>query len=512
MQVHPLRTCGCGQRERLQKHPRVKFRSQVILKSGANLDQPSGAERSSCMNDKSGSIESASRAKSEFQSQASPLSVLRIPRKWLVAGFSIAALAAVFMMARFGPAGWDASVYSQTVQTVHRGADPYAEGLAALDDYHQRVARDPSATHPYAYVYSPLTLPLIRLLGELPWNLLILLYWLAIATGALLQLWAGYQMADEGERRWLPLILPAAIFFPGLITDDVIVSGNVSYILYGAILLAATRGWKRGRWGWYYAAVILASILKTPMLVFLAFPVLLDRRERLPAALSAGAGLLLFGVQIRLWPEMFREYLRSLRLVFEWLHDFGFGPASVVERALAGRGLPIGTSTAIVYLFSACVLGSILLFAASRIRDWNVPRHHWVPVALVGTALLYPRIMKYDMAAITVPMLLIMVRGLSAWGRLRSAKSGLLDHGVWRVSNRPLIIVGLGWFLTSNIITVAGPPWVPVEFCTLAGIFGLGIWFVYQSQFEASAHDLELARLKALPVEELDPQRSALMR
>ena len=458
------------------------------------------------MNNESGSIASAARAKTELLYPASTLSLLRIPRKWTVVCFSVAALAAVFMMARFGPAGWDARGYFQTVQTVHRGADPYAEGLAALDNYHQRVATDSSATHPFAYVYSPLTVPLIRLLGKLPWHLLILLYWLAIATGALVQLWAGFQMADEGERRWLPLILPAVLFFPGLITDDVILSGNVSYILYGAILLAATRGWKRGRWGWYYAAVIVASIIKTPMLVFLAFPVLLDRRERFPAAVSAGAGLLLFGVQMQLWPEMFREYLRSLRLVFEWLHDFGFGPTSVVERAWAGHGLPIRTSTAIVYLVSACVLGSILLYVASRIGHWNVPRHHWVPVALVGTALLYPRIMKYDLAAITVPMLLIMVRGLSAWGRSRSAKRGLLDDSVWKVSHSPLIVVGLGCFLTSNILTVAGPLWVPVEFCTLVGAFGLGIWFVYQSQFEAEVRNPDLARLKALPVLEFDQE------
>ena len=35
-----------------------------------------------------------------------------------------------------------------------------------------------------------------------------------------------------------------------------------------------------------------------------------------------------------------------------------------------------------------------------------------VPVALVGTALLNPRIMKYDLAAITIPMLLIGGRAL----------------------------------------------------------------------------------------------------
>jgi len=77
-----------------------------------------------------------------------------------------------------------------------------------------------------------MTLPLLRLLQRfLPGSGLF--YWAAIATGALLQLWAGFQMAEERERRWLALMLPASPF-SGLITDDVFLSGNVAYILYGA--------------------------------------------------------------------------------------------------------------------------------------------------------------------------------------------------------------------------------------------------------------------------------------
>jgi len=59
-----------------------------------------------------------------------------------------------------------------------------------------------------------MTLPLLRLLAAFPAWLLGLFYWAAIATGALLQLWAGFQMAEERERRWLALMLPALAFFP----------------------------------------------------------------------------------------------------------------------------------------------------------------------------------------------------------------------------------------------------------------------------------------------------------
>ena len=186
------------------------------------------------------------------------------------------AVVALVVMASVGSVGWDAQGYWKAIQTVHHHSDPYAEDLAALQAFHNRLASNPVERQPFVYVYSPMTLPLLRLLAVFPRWLLGLLYWGAVATGALLQLWAGFQMADQRERRWLALMLPAIIFFPGLVTDDAILSGNVAYLLYGAILAAATAGWKHGRWSWYYIAVLAASVFKTPFLVFLAFPVLIE--------------------------------------------------------------------------------------------------------------------------------------------------------------------------------------------------------------------------------------------
>src|SRR4029077_3903088 len=124
-------------------------------------------------------------------------------------------------------------------------SDPYAEDIVALQKFHERLAANPAEPRPFVYVYSPLTLHLLRALGVFPGWFVGLLYGVAIALGAAIQLWAGFQMADERERRWLVFVLPAVVFFPGLVTDDVILSGNVAYLLYGGILLGATAGWKR---------------------------------------------------------------------------------------------------------------------------------------------------------------------------------------------------------------------------------------------------------------------------
>jgi hypothetical protein len=226
-----------------------------------------------------------------------------------------------------------------------------------------------------------------------------------------------------------------------------------------------------------------------PFLALLAFPVLVDRRQWLPSGMTAIAGVLIFAWQMRLWPSMFREYLLTLRLMLDTGDSFGFGPAGTLGKALWRRGLPFSSATTIVYLVFACVVGIVLLFLARRVREWDLPRETWIPIALMGTFLLNPRIMKYDIAAITVPMLLI------GWRALRLALDGPADerlgdntlgtgqHG----SKRTLILVASACFLVPNVITVAGPTWVPeepVRLVVLLAIFTMGVWSLYQSRPE----------------------------
>jgi len=406
-------------------------------------------------------------------------------RPRLVALFWIAGVIALAAMAYTGAVGWDARGYWKAVQSVHHNSDPYAEDIVALQEFHQRLATHPAEPRPFVYVYSPLTLPLLRVLAMFPGSLVALLYGVAVAVGAAIQLWAGFQMADERERRWLALVLPAVVFFPGLVTDDVILSGNVAYLLYGGILLGATAGWKRGQWTWYYIAVLIASVFKTPFLAFLALPVLIDARQWIRSGMTAVAGVLIFLAQARVWPGLFREYLKSLLLVFDWLHDFGFGPASILGLYLWRRGRPTATPTTVVFVVCAGVIGIVLLLLARRVRQGNLPPEAWVPVALVGTALLNPRVMKYDLAAITVPMLLIGGRVLPLiWGAA-DLSSGNLSKVKDRSSERRLILMGAALlFLVPNIITVVGPSWFPAEFLVSAAIFVMGVWSLFRLRVE----------------------------
>ena len=381
-------------------------------------------------------------------------------------------------MAYTGPAGWDAQIYWRAVQNLRHGEDPYRVGIAAQLAFQDRHAANPAEHAPFTYVYSPMTLPLLRLLTSVPGWVLAALYGLLVAGGFLLQLWAGFQMAEESERKWLRVMLPAIAFFPGLVTDDTILSGNIGYVLYGLILATGVPGWKRGRWLWYYVAVLVASIFKAPLLTMIAFPVLVGKRQWLPAGITAAAGLGLFAVQAWIWPEQFREYLVAIRLMFDIVHDFGFGPAGVFGKTLWRMGRPYSLASIILYLISSCLIGVVLLMVRRRVGLGQVARMTWVPVALVGTLLFYPRIMRYDLAAFSVPMLLI------GWRTFRkvtgsSAQPASRRKFSWLTPKAATFVV---CFLATNIITVVGPMWVPVELTALLAIFILGVGSAYQTQ------------------------------
>jgi hypothetical protein len=405
-------------------------------------------------------------------------------RPQLIVLIWVAVAIAVVVMAHAAPNGQDAGVYWKAIQSLRHGSDPYAESIAALHAYHDQLALNAKShlpyTYAYPYVYSPVTLPLLRMLEVFPGWLLGAIYAAAVATGVLLQLWAGFQMADKDERRWLALVLPAILFFPGLIINRVILAGNIAYILYGVILGAAVPGWKRNRWFWYYITLLFASIFKVPFLMLLAFPVLVGRRQWIPSCVTAGMGALIFAAQSRLWPDMFHEWLLTLRLLFDWQQDSGYAPAGMLGRTLWSYGLPYSPVTPILHVVFACMLGIVLLLFARRVREVNLPQETWIPVALVGTLLLNPRLMKYDLAAITVPMLLIGWRTLRlALNRSSGGRPTGRDTGSWpKSSDRTAIFVGAGCLLISNAITVTAPRWsdVPVKFAVLLVIFAMGVW------------------------------------
>jgi hypothetical protein len=409
--------------------------------------------------------------------------------RWLVLLWLVAAIS-VGGMAYSTPAGWDTEVYWQAIQSVGRGGSPYADGIAAQRKFYSHIPSHTvvSGPTPMTFVYSPLTLPFLRVLSWFPGWLLGPLYTSGVIAGFLLQLWAGYHMATEKERRWLAYLLPFAVFFPGLLSSDVLLSGNVAYILYGLVLAAAVPGWKRDKWLWFYLAVLVASVCKAPLLTLIAFPVLVGKRQWRSAILTGTVGSLLFAAQPLLWPEQFREYLIAVRLQFDWNEDFGSSPAGVLGRWLWRLNKPYSPATTIAYLAWAIILGALLLAFRSRLRRQSHLRKMWIPIALAGTILMNPRIKPYDNAALTIPSLLICWRVLLVFQKLVARWRAGLVPGVVHLYQAPRknrrnlapVLAGVGCFAACNITDVWGN-FGPMELLVSLLVFALGIWSLWMA-------------------------------
>jgi hypothetical protein len=341
------------------------------------------------------------------------------------------------------------------MHSLSLGHDPYTDGVRLLEQFQRAQAAHPNAAPPLIYVYGPLTLPLLRWIASLPLWLEISGYWLLIAMGAAMAIRVGMRFVAEHERPVFLLLAPAAIFFPGLIQNDALFSGNVAYILYGLVFGAAAVGWRKGHWGWFYAATLLAACFKAPMLTMLAIPLFSARRQWVWAGATLAAWGAQFAAQWLLFPLESRHYMDSLERMFSISRDFGSSPAGLLADRLFDtvpyRPVLMGT-----YLLYAIPLLGILFYLSRRFFAGKISLEQWVPVLSIGVILLDPRIQEYDVAPITIMM------GLVAWRFLAEGtgiRQGLLRFGFF--------------FAVANLM--AAYRWRSTECVVLVGLFAAGV-------------------------------------
>jgi hypothetical protein len=316
--------------------------------------------------------------------------------------------------------------------------------------------------------YSPLfMIPTVGLAKLLPLWLTMALFGLAYFSGWLTQLWVGMQCATPDERRILCYVAPVIAFFPGLLISDVIVSGNLAYVLYGMMLAGAAWGWKRGRWNWFYLAVLAAACVKVHLLTMLAIPLLCGRRQWMRAVVTGATGLSLYALQSRIWPQAFHVYLNSLKQMSQSRRDFGCGPVGNLARILQRLGVPHEMPCILFYAIYAVVLFLLLLGLSRLYRERRICFESWAPVMLMGVVLLNPRIQSYDVAAVSLPMALVAWRSLRDDGKIR--RPVLIGAAI--------VLLGLNVFLEVNedFVTMLPDAWKYLEMLMMLGIFAGGV-------------------------------------
>ncbi len=365
----------------------------------------------------------------------------------------LCALLTVPARSKFEVPAWDVSIYMQAVHSLALGHDPYADAVAIQQQFHNEMALHPGAQVPFSYVYSPITLPILKLVTLLPLWFSGSVYWLCYLAGLLAQIWGGLFATEGKERRFFLYLAPVAAFFPGFLASDILWSGNVAFLLYGMVLGCAILGWRRGNWVWFYVAVVLASCVKAPLLSLLAIPVFSARRQWIPAGISAAAGLALFGGQRFVWPSLFQHYLQAVELQFSYNRDFGCSPAGLFSGFLFDRGLPYAPASYIFYLYYALPLCAMLYFLSRRFLRGCFTLRQWIPVLLVGVILLNPRILEYDEIVLALPLKLIEWLFAASYLKTRwaiVAVAGVFlaanciayqNWNVWKLTEGPLLVV-----------------------------------------------------------------------
>jgi hypothetical protein len=379
---------------------------------------------------------------------------------WILAACSIPALLSV----QTPPAGWDLHVYANAVRALRAGADPYLNGIAVQRAMHAEMLAHPERMPPYTYVYSPITLPLLRLIALMPLYPAGVLYWIADVLGMLVMVRATMEALKPEERKPFLLLAPAALFFPGLLQTNVFFSGNLSYVLYGLMLAAAVQGWRRADWTWFYLATLAASCFKAPRLTLLLIPVLSLRRQWLPACLTAVAGLAIFALQPLFWPDLMRHYLQAVSLQFSYNHDFGFSLAGLAGSALFALGRPYSTASSVIYVLYALPLLGLLIYLSRRYVAGDFSLEAWIPVMLVGVVLLNPRIKEYDVAPLTIPLALIAWRFFSPGNTLRAA--------VWKMA--------LFFGAINAVAFISMTVWRTLDGILLITLFLVGSWQLWR--------------------------------
>lgn len=388
----------------------------------------------------------------------------RLAYRLLPYAFWIMALVAVPAWISFDSPGWDAEVYVRAVRSVRVGHDPYADGIAVQDAFRKDLANHPDASPPYTYVYSPMTLPLLRVIGAMPAPVFKTGYWLFYVGCVLAQIWVGARAAAESERVLISLLAPAAAFFPGLLCNDTVLSGNVAFILYGLMLAAALLGWRRNRWLWFYLAVLAASCFKAPMLSLVVIPALSARKQWTSVGIAAAAGVALFAVQPLIWPLLFHNYLRAVGLQFSYNFDYGCSPAGIFSYLTAKAGMPPSPAGAIFYLLYAALVLGALFYLSRRYLQGDFSLEQWIPVLIAGDLLLNPRLMEYDMAPLALPLALI------AWR---------FAHTI-AVPLKATIGLAVCFAITNRIAASSPQIWKTTGCALLSLLFCAGCWTLLQ--------------------------------
>jgi hypothetical protein len=289
---------------------------------------------------------------------------------------------------------WDINVYVRAVNAIASGVSPY------------------QGAYPYnTFRYPPLVADAfytLRWLFLTPTGRALLFIVHVFSWLSIPYLLAG-SPKNWFSRDWLYVWGLYLVLF-GLGGMRLLVVGNVAAVLFALTILSLVLAVRSGNYKLFWVTILLCSFVKFYFIVFLLFPIILDKRY-LSTGFLIFALAALYALNYLLNPPLFTEYIAAIT---SGSADLGgaagwslFSLAITILRALLGpnASLTFVLGLGLQLLFSA----TILLFAYDiRGRRARPERFGLFCCWLFLSAfLISPRIFDYDLAVAIVPLVLL---------------------------------------------------------------------------------------------------------
>jgi len=299
---------------------------------------------------------------------------------------------------------WDINFYAAVMKTMAAGLSPYDDASVI------KILGVPLSS---AYNYPPF---FAEVLYKLKW-LVLTPAGRTFLIVAYIVSWVSIPYLLAGSpRKWYSrdflYVWGLYLILFGLAGTRLLVVGNIASILFALVIFSIVMSVRLRDYKLFWVTILICGFIKPYFLVFLFFPVILDKRYLSAMALVL-ALLVLYLLNYLSNPELFAEYQRALAIQPSNLGNLGFSIYTLsleIFSDVLGSGSRTnwvtGLALAVHFLFSFTILMAAYAVAARRAR----PRHFdvfccWL---FVSAFLISPRTFDYDLAVVVVPLVILM--------------------------------------------------------------------------------------------------------
>ena len=316
----------------------------------------------------------------------------------------------------------DAHVYSRAFNRFSHGLDPYAKDILY-------------------FVYAPIFLNTESLLSHVfshrgAWMAyLVPLVIATLSVPILLSYWLDVDWLSSA----VCLVLFA--FQPYLIAEQILLTGNLSAILYAAGLATGLLGLRKNRWLPFYAVVVVASLVKPPFLAMLLIPLFCSKRQLLPTFASAALTAVGYLCQ-QIWePSLYAGFRHAATAQILERDDLGYGVVRLLHHI---HRLPLTLAVCVHLLLITALLS--LLWNVRTLRHSTHGGKIWLATLIVLVIAANPRFKEYDICIAFLPALYLLIESIRFFFKDDHSRAPIVVSIVFLVALLTLQD-GLSWFL-----------------------------------------------------------------